>query len=193
MREIEALRRSNAQDRTDIQRLWRLAQRGEFVQAQPPWGLGSEEPENLCQGCSFDGPMYLSITQIASGTLTAEGWVLENLPASIPLSINTIFQTGDLKGWVSSCYTIPSNPSSPTYPGGAFRIAVRCRSNVSGGSFALQGDEVRASGASCRTLPVSFIGFSTFAFESLVCDPFYFSATFTQGPGNRRYRAEVTR
>lgn len=92
IREIEALRRSNAQDRTDIQRLWRLAQRGEFVQAQPPWGLGSEEPENdidcrFCQVPTTDLFMSVSVTVSGFGPISSGFYWLNSLVSAGPIPV----------------------------------------------------------------------------------------------------------
>lgn len=91
--EIEELRRANAQDRTDIQRLWRLVGRGMQAAAQPPWGLSGTTVITECLGCQIPGNPVLTVIKTGSTTrpdnfpvYEAFEYLAANGPVTLPLT-----------------------------------------------------------------------------------------------------------
>lgn len=58
--ELDRIRRECAQDRTDIQRLWKIGRIKEETSQQPPWDLGGSN----CKWCTMPSELKLTVTKI---------------------------------------------------------------------------------------------------------------------------------
>jgi hypothetical protein len=141
-REVEDLRRAIAQDRTDIQRLWKLAGTSSPKQAsQPPWGLGAEEtPLESCLTCSFpDIVPQLTITTSRTPTDAGDlrNLVIAQMISLQPLPLTVFSETVFPSGSYFRAYRYTNNSPGFSWSGlpiTSYYFEIDCQYNISSGS-----------------------------------------------------------
>ncbi len=151
LRELQELRHASAQDRTDIQRLWKLVQRNRPAGAAAPWGLAEEESSSSsssagplnCIFCEVPSTgLNLTISLDVSGStinIPLEKWFSDR-SSGISISLGSLETftisgvTGTFSMWRIPCFEVigsyTDNLGFPVSYRGVSRSAIVCRGSA---------------------------------------------------------------